>query len=455
MYESERLDGLVRFVEFGDYDSDGFVDAIYKNQIGFVQFGDGANFGERISLADLPPRASVDVDGDGDLDELLSDYFAGVDLTWREAFDGGTTKVHTIADRDELAAFVVVHDIDGDGDPDVVAGYGVKGPITGAITNRIQWFENDGSGNFAQHVLEKHNATDFHPHSLHVADLDNDGDLDFTTNLGWYENTDGLGDFQLRTIGDFSPHAVTDVDGDGDLDLIVESYFPALPKRELGWSENLDGKGTFSVQRTIDGSLSSWSVVKLFDVGGDGDMDLFLGHFGLGAYDTRQISWYENTDGRGQFGREQLIVPLVEDSLPSFDVGDIESDGHPDLIVGQRMPGFVSRVELIRSDGLVEPGDSNFDGRFDSADLVTVFQAGEYEDVQNGNSTFEEGDWNGDGDFNSSDLVYVFQLANYVAASRPISSFAMSDLLDRETHRKKRVDHDVFWSTDDDWWTES
>jgi hypothetical protein len=55
---------------------------------------------------------------------------------------------------------------------------------------------------------------------------------------------------------------------------------------------------------------------------------------------------------------------------------------------------------------------------FDSADLVSVFQAGEYEDGLPGNSTFEEGDWNGDGEFDSSDLVFVFQLGNYVAGVR-------------------------------------
>ena len=60
-------------------------------------------------------------------------------------------------------------------------------------------------------------------------------------------------------------------------------------------------------------------------------------------------------------------------------------------------------------------GDSNGDGIFDSGDLVTIFQAGEYEDEIDGNSDFNEGDWNGDGDFDSSDLIFAFQLGNYDA----------------------------------------
>lgn len=45
-------------------------------------------------------------------------------------------------------------------------------------------------------------------------------------------------------------------------------------------------------------------------------------------------------------------------------------------------------------------GDTNLDGHFNSADLVRVFQAGEYEDQVFANSSWEEGDWNGDGEFN-------------------------------------------------------
>jgi lysophospholipase L1-like esterase len=60
-------------------------------------------------------------------------------------------------------------------------------------------------------------------------------------------------------------------------------------------------------------------------------------------------------------------------------------------------------------------GDANHDGRFDSTDLIVVFQAGEYEDGIPGNSTFEEGDWNGDGDFDSSDIILAFEAGTYVA----------------------------------------
>jgi hypothetical protein len=83
-------------------------------------------------------------------------------------------------------------------------------------------------------------------------------------------------------------------------------------------------------------------------------------------------------------------------------------------------PIFVHTYTILDDDSPV-PGDANGDGVFNSADLVLVFQAGEYEDDISGNSTFAEGDWNGDGDFNSSDLVVAFQAGTYVAAANPNS----------------------------------
>lgn len=58
-------------------------------------------------------------------------------------------------------------------------------------------------------------------------------------------------------------------------------------------------------------------------------------------------------------------------------------------------------------------GDANLDGEFNSADLVHVFQFGEYEDGIVANSQWETGDWNGDGEFDSADFVAAFQANGY------------------------------------------
>jgi hypothetical protein len=63
-------------------------------------------------------------------------------------------------------------------------------------------------------------------------------------------------------------------------------------------------------------------------------------------------------------------------------------------------------------------GDANSDGLFDSADFVSVFQHGQYEDTIAGNSTWDRGDWNGDHDFDTSDLVVAFQRGGYEQGPR-------------------------------------
>ena len=64
-------------------------------------------------------------------------------------------------------------------------------------------------------------------------------------------------------------------------------------------------------------------------------------------------------------------------------------------------------------------GDANLDGRFDSADFVLVFQAGEYEDQTIGNSTWSEGDWKCDGDFATEDEVFAVQAGGFSLAAQP------------------------------------
>jgi hypothetical protein len=58
-------------------------------------------------------------------------------------------------------------------------------------------------------------------------------------------------------------------------------------------------------------------------------------------------------------------------------------------------------------------GDVNLDGRFNSADLIVLFQRGEFEDDVLGNSAWGEGDWNCDGDFTTADLVMAMQAGKY------------------------------------------
>lgn len=86
-------------------------------------------------------------------------------------------------------------------------------------------------------------------------------------------------------------------------------------------------------------------------------------------------------------------------------------------------------------------GDANLDGRFDSTDLILIFQAGEYEDALVGNSTWASGDWNLDGEFDTTDLVAAFTFGDYVTgASAPNEANEVFHpiVLDSHYHQWKR-----------------
>ena len=126
-----------------------------------------------------------------------------------------------------------------------------------------------------------------------------------------------------------------------------------------------------------------------------------------------------NTDDiPGDFNRDQLVnltdIDLlcggVRGAAGEFDLdnnGTVDTD---DLLV---------LVETIIGTGV---GDVDLDGVFNSTDLIKIFQANEYEDAIDGNSTWSEGDWDCDGDFSTSDLILAFQRDSYTAAATPKTS---------------------------------
>ncbi|MEZ6120971.1 MAG: hypothetical protein R3C28_30990 [Pirellulaceae bacterium] len=94
-------------------------------------------------------------------------------------------------------------------------------------------------------------------------------------------------------------------------------------------------------------------------------------------------------------------------------------------------------VFMIKRILLTDFGDANLDGRFDSKDLIAVFQAGEYEDGIDGNSGWAEGDWSGDGDFDTQDLVVAFTDGGYTANAVALSASDVDSLMGKSDKTKR------------------
>ena len=148
------------------------------------------------------------------------------------------------------------------------------------------------------------------PVSVFAADLDGDGDTDvlsaseFDDMIAWYENTDGQGAFGsqrvITTDADFAESVfAADLDGDGDIDVLSASR----GDDKIAWYENTNGQGAFGPQQVITTTADFAVSVFAADLDGDGDIDVLSASF----LDDK-IAWYENTDGLAAFGPQQVIT---------------------------------------------------------------------------------------------------------------------------------------------------
>lgn len=299
----------------------------------------------------------VDIDGDGDLDILVSNIDAAGDrsvgfVAWFENQRGQFTQRHEVTTDAGRILTMRIGDLDGDLDVDIVASDG-------------HWFENNG-GSFERHQYFDAQRT-------------------------------------IRAVG------VGDIDRDGDSDLLI---LDALNNGEILWLENLDGHGTFSVPIVVEEVPNLWGG-SLEDIDSDGDLDIIAWVArGNGAGTESQFIWYRNEDGKFHAQAELLSISgFIIDAHFS----DLDNDNDRDLVVvgGLRDGINPNRVHWFENTIDRILGDVNCDGVFDSTDLLRIFVTGEYEDGIENNSTYDEGDFNGDGDFDSSDFVYVLAFGKY------------------------------------------
>ncbi len=395
-----------------DLDGDGDSDVLsassrdhtiawYENEQSQGAFGP-----RRVISANVRDANSVhagDLDGDGDLD-VLSTSLSRNEIAWHENTNGqGTFAAPRIITTDvDGPTSLHIADLDADGDLDLLSA--------SQNDNKIAWYENtNGQAMMGpQRVITTKAAGGI---SVYAADLDGDGDLDVLSasprddKVAWYENIDGNGEFgdqQVITTDAAGAASVKtgDLDGDGDLDVLSASF----DDDTVAWYENRDG-GNFGRPRVITTHAGGVADVFTVDMDGDGDLDVVSA-----SYRDDEIAWHENVDGSGEFAERQIISAQA-DGARSVHAIDLDTDGDIDVLWAAFSVGKITWNENRLT------GDSNDDGFFDSSDLVAVFQQGEYQDDVAGNSTFDNGDWNLDGEFDSSDLAFAFEAGHYEAAA--------------------------------------
>ena len=321
---------------YGDADSDGDPDLIVgvqrglcfqsqtavSNLIGFENVGTAAAPDLRLQTDRLIPALDVgtrstaalaDLDGDGDLDLVLGNETSPeapsrANLIRYDNVGTATAPRFRLADADWLAlaydfgAYAPVFaDLDADGDLDL---------LVGGFNGRFAFLRNAGSASAPRYVREddRWGGLDTGQYvRATLGDLDGDGDLDVvggasSGRVRVYRNVGSAAEARFETESNGAPSA-------------DDHAFAAA----VGIPDQVDGD----------------SAPALGDLDGDGDLDLLIGT-ARGA-----LAVYRNVGTRTapRFQAEADIPAGRRRTAPTL--GDLDGDGTPEIVAGTSAGGYL------------------------------------------------------------------------------------------------------------------
>jgi hypothetical protein len=271
--------------------------------------------------------ATGDVDGDLDIDLVISDAATGPEDRWglgdrvllnrgNGLFDYGQSLDKACTRFDKLA------DLDGDGNLDLLIGESNYNYSRGwSDHSGILTYLNDGTGNFPmepEQVLGIGTSVG----DIAASDLDGDGYLDLVSG-NWRPEclfmNDGSGHFEVSPeMLDSATHvACSDLDSDGYIDIISDNRIFLN-----------DGTAGFTLLESLPDS--SQRGIAVGDIDLDGDIDCILGSVGS------ILNVYLN-DGSGHFSlAERINIPSEGSSLGlyCFALADVDNDSDLDFVLG-------------------------------------------------------------------------------------------------------------------------
>ncbi len=321
-------------IQVGDIDQDNDLDLFQGiNWLRNDGSGTWTTFQTGISYATTTDRVQLaDFDRDGDLDAVVGQLGLGTDperneFSWFAApADPTQPWVRNVLATDiEGSLSVFATDIDFDGDKDIVVG-----EWRGA--HRLIVFDNDlcGSGSFIERVVDAGDPVQEHHDGARVTDIDNDGDLDIISN-GWADNFPRIYENATIAVGNDAP--VVDAGGD-------QNVLPGTATLN-GSATDPDGGDIASYAWTQQSGPNTATLA------GDTTADLTASDLVIGSYVFRLTA----TDDENETGFDEVTITVSEDPDP-----DPNPDGRMNIILESNPPNpsGTARIEIKN-----KPADMN------------------------------------------------------------------------------------------------